>query len=145
MTFRYKGIFSKLDLKSKNINDFIIIIDYMFDKYNIKENLNCEVICHERDKPEFFGEHIALSTDGSLNYYQQIDFQFSHELVHLIQYHKGLIKVERLDYNSVFEIEARNEAKHIMHEILGYKNYIISDWYVHLIWTIFNHWLLFDF
>lgn len=41
----------------------------MFDKYNIKENLNCEVICYERDKFEFFGEYIVLLIDGSLNYY----------------------------------------------------------------------------
>lgn len=138
MTFKYRGIFSKLELIPENINDFMLIIDYIFDKYNITENLHCEVICHERDKPEFLGEQIALSTDESLNYYQQIDFQFSHELVHLVQYHKGLIKVERLDYNSTFEIEARKEAKYIMHELLGYKNYTICDWYLHSMCTVFK-------
>lgn len=56
-----------------------------------------------------------------------------------------MIKVECFDYNLVFEIEVRNEVKYIMYEILGYKNYIIFDWYVYLIWIIFNYWLLFDF
>ena len=127
MIFKYRGIFSKLELIQENLNDFKVIIDYLFDKYKINEDLHCEVILHDRDKPEFFGEYIALSTDESLICYQQLDFQLAHELVHLIQYHKGLIKVERLYYNSTFEVEARKDARHIMHVILGYKDYKIFD------------------
>lgn len=127
MSFNYRGIYSSLHLSERSIGDLKIIIDFLFSKYYMNTDINCEITTHDRHLPEFFGSYICISTDPSLIYYMQIDYQLAHELTHLIQYNKGLINVERLDYNSQFEIEARENARYIMHEVLKYKSYPIDD------------------
>jgi len=127
MNFSHRGIFSKLKFIELNQNDFIMIIDYLFEKYNIYSPLKCEIIIHERDMPKFLGEIIALASDKSLVYYQQIDYQLAHELTHLIQFHFGLIKAERMAYDNIFEVEARKNAKYVIYDLLKYTNYSIKE------------------
>ena len=132
--FTYKGIYSELEFMKANRRDLPKIINYLFKKYNVTDKLVCEIVLHDRDKPETFEGRIALSTDVSLSFYQQIDFQFAHELTHIIQdYQKRLslrqvaLTGKRPEHNSMIEIEARENARCIMHEILKYKDYIIEE------------------
>jgi hypothetical protein len=127
MSFYYRGIYSKLDFIQDNRHDIPVMVDFLYTKYQTTGKITCEIVLHDRDKPEFFGDKIALVTDPSLVFYQQIDFQLAHELTHLMQYHLQRIKIERLEYNNPFEIEARMNSKLIMHTILNYPNYPIDE------------------
>jgi len=129
--FQHRGIWSNINFIAENLRDLPRIIDFLFDKFDIPE-IRCEIIFHARPKPEFLGTQIALSIDPKsggqdVTYYQRIDFQFAHELSHAIQFHQGCIKLERLPLEHPAEIEARELARTIMHELLGYKNYDVTS------------------
>ena len=125
--FIYKGIKSNLPFINENLRDFPKIIDYLFGKYSVAE-IDCEIILHERSEPEFFEKIIALGTDIKLNgkdlcFYQRVDYQFAHELTHAIQYSSGLIKIRRYPKEHPVEVDARQNARYVMRELLGYKDY----------------------
>ena len=125
--FSYRGIVSNLKFIDQNEIDFVRIIDYLFAKYSVNK-IQCEIVLHNRNWPEFFGDRMALATDASLVYYQQIDFQFAHELTHAIQYNKGMYNAISLhqEREHPLEAEARQNARICLHELLGYKDYPIS-------------------
>jgi len=123
--FAYKGITSKLNFIEYNQRDFMRIIDCLFAKYGV-ENIDCEIVLHDCDNPEFYNNKINLSTHKSLVYFQQIDFQFAHELTHAIQFAKGEIEIKRYNDNEPCELEARKNARYVMHDLLGYKDYGIA-------------------
>ena len=124
LVFAYRGINSKLNFTEKVKNDLIRIIDFLFNKYNIS-NIVCEIILQRKDRnyPQFLGNQIAINPTAGLGDYHQIDFHFSHELTHAIQYSKGLIELKEYPKEHPIEIEARKNAFETIFHLLGYEDY----------------------
>jgi len=72
----YKGI--------KQIMDFRIIIDFLFEKYNINE-LDCDVVIDDKG-PMFLYNTIHLKVGSDVC---QLNYQFTHELTHAIQFYQN--------------------------------------------------------
>ena len=99
MMFYHKGIKSNLVFCSEAISLLYKIIDVIYDHFDITNSFpEFEIILHpnyykdKNESPETRKGYIMLSTDcenGIYVYYQQIAWQFSHELVHVC---KGFIE-----------------------------------------------------
>jgi predicted SprT family Zn-dependent metalloprotease len=100
--FSYKGFNSDLGFIEQSKHNFKAIIDFFLNEYNLSNidflfsqynprKKEWTIILNDGDRPECdpFKKEIKLSpTDKDLRYYMQLDFQFSHELTHAIQYHQ---------------------------------------------------------
>jgi len=93
--FIYKGITSKLLFSSSTISLLKNIIDIIYMYFNIYDTYpEFEIIIHQDFQknpnvpPETRSGLIMLSTDIQYDYYQQITWQFSHELVHVCKGYK---------------------------------------------------------
>ena len=135
--FTCKGVRSELELTKENRRDFFKIVNFLFTKYGI-DTLHCQIVLNNKQKPEYniLTKEIKLSpTDNNLRYYEQLDFQFAHELTHAIQYYqkRGLkIKVrfinggfeqEPYPNHSFQETEAVANSIWIMEKVLKYTSY----------------------
>jgi len=65
--------------------DFKAIIDFLLEKYNIKQDIDCEVFTNSRGPSAQKG--IINLGIGSSSY--QLSYQFAHELTHIIQESQG--------------------------------------------------------
>ena len=108
----YKGL--------KQIIDFKVIIDFLFEKYNVNE-INCDVVIDDIG-PMFLANTIHLKI-GSDAY--QLSYQFAHELTHAIQYYQNRgINIGKYTHFHVNETEAVANALWIMGKTFGLNWYL---------------------
>ncbi|MCL2285592.1 MAG: hypothetical protein FWC32_04420 [Firmicutes bacterium] len=133
--FSYRGITSKLNFITETRQNFPIIIDFLFCKYGV-DQLKCQIVLTQGN-PEYLFDTIKLSSiNGDLKFYQQLAFQFAHELTHAIQQHQKrdlpieIIKTTNGNYeqtpypnHSPQETEAVANSVWIIERVLRYSNY----------------------
>lgn len=106
MMFNYKGITSSLKFGVRTISHIKKIIDIIYNYFDINNDFpEFEIIIHPDYKknsnvpPETREGLIILSTEkcdyGEYDYFQQIAWQFSHELVHVCKGYKENRKIWR--------------------------------------------------
>ena len=133
--FEHKGIKTELSFCQITKYHFIQVIDYLFEKYGI-DNIEGKISLSNNGRPYLLYKNIYLApTDNNLSYYQQLNFQLSHELTHLIQdfQKRGLqIKIKVVDNkviqqpfpnNSIQETEAIANAVDVIENVLKYEGY----------------------
>jgi len=131
--FSYKGIESNLNICKNNQEDFQIIIDFLFQKYNIDKFDNWKIVIDNINRPSCnpITKKIILNPgDKNLLDYQKLDYQFSHELTHAIQYYqkRGLnIEIDAITFkqkpfpnHSYQETEAIANSIWIIERVLKY-------------------------
>ena len=134
--FSYRGITSELNFIAETRQSFPIIVDFLFNKYGI-DQLKCPIVLATQGNPEYLFDTIKLSpTNGNLAFYQQIAFQFAHELTHAIQQHQkrdfpilirqntngNLVQIPYPNH-SPQETEAVANSVWIIERVLSYSNY----------------------